>query len=256
MGAVQILTHSMVAVDRGELGAQGLRPARLRARRRGRRRPALRRADRARGRDAAVLVPPYPGITAAMGLLATDMVYEYVATAYQRLSKLDAPSARSARSRSSRRRPRAQLEAGRHRRPTSVVIQRIADCRYLGQGYELRVDVASGRDRRRLGREGRARDFHDIHEREYSRRFEDSDIEIPNVRVRGIGLMPELADAGGRARRRVAATRRCATRARRGSASTASSSRSPTRFYDRDGAAGRATGSRGRRSSTSTTRRP
>ena len=35
-------------------------------------------------------------------------------------------------------------------------------------------------------------DFHDIHEREYSRRFEESDIEIPNVRVRGIGLMPPL----------------------------------------------------------------
>ena len=36
-------------------------------------------------------------------------------------------------------------------------------------------------------------DFHDIHEREYSRRFEDSDIEVPNIRVRGIGLMPELS---------------------------------------------------------------
>ena len=24
------------------------------------------------------------------------------------------------------------------------VIQRVADCRYLGQGYELRVDVPSG----------------------------------------------------------------------------------------------------------------
>ena len=35
--------------------------------------------------------------------------------------------------------------------------------------------------------------FDDIHEREYSRRFEDSDIEVPNVRVRGIGLMPPLA---------------------------------------------------------------
>ena len=28
-----------------------------------------------------VLVPPHPGITSAMGLLATDMVYEYAATA-------------------------------------------------------------------------------------------------------------------------------------------------------------------------------
>ena len=34
-------------------------------------------------------------------------------------------------------------------------------------------------------------DFHDIHEREYSRRFEESDVELPNVRVRGIGLMPD-----------------------------------------------------------------
>jgi N-methylhydantoinase A/oxoprolinase/acetone carboxylase beta subunit len=46
-------------------------------------------------------------------------------------------------------------------------------------------------------------DFDDIHEREYSRRFEESDMEIPNVRVRGIGLMPPLevpeTDAGGSA---------------------------------------------------------
>ena len=35
-------------------------------------------------------------------------------------------------------------------------------------------------------------DFHDIHEREYSRRFEESDIELPNIRVRGIGLQPAL----------------------------------------------------------------
>ena len=49
------------AVDRGELGAQGLRPARLRARCRGRRRPALRGADRGRGRDAERRRPALPG---------------------------------------------------------------------------------------------------------------------------------------------------------------------------------------------------
>ena len=35
-------------------------------------------------------------------------------------------------------------------------------------------------------------DFDDIHLREYSRQFEEADVEIPNVRVRGIGLMPPL----------------------------------------------------------------
>jgi N-methylhydantoinase A/oxoprolinase/acetone carboxylase beta subunit len=66
------------------------------------------------------------------------------------------------------------------------------DARYAGQGYELRVDVGSGEVDETWAEKLRA-DFHDIHEREYSRRFEESDIEIPNIRVRGIGLMPPLA---------------------------------------------------------------
>jgi N-methylhydantoinase A/oxoprolinase/acetone carboxylase beta subunit len=72
-----------------------------------------------------------------------------------------------------------------------MLIQRVADCRYLGQGYELRVDVGAGAIDQAWVEKTRG-DFHDIHEREYSRRFEESDIEIPNVRVRGIGLMPPL----------------------------------------------------------------
>jgi len=61
----------------------------------------------------------------------------------------------------------------------------------LGQGYELRVDCGLGAiDDGWIGK--LRADFHDIHEREYSRRFEESDIEIPNIRVRGIGLMPKL----------------------------------------------------------------
>ncbi len=146
-------------------------------------------------------MPPYPGIAAAMGLLATDMVYEYAATTYQRLSKLDA-AALQRRFEELEAQARGQLEedgipADR------VVIQRIVECRYLGQGYELRVDVASGPIDDAWVEKVRA-DFHDIHEREYSRRFEESDIEIPNIRVRGIGLMPALVDARGRGRRRVA----------------------------------------------------
>ncbi|MFQ5425741.1 MAG: hypothetical protein ACE5EV_01520 [Gaiellales bacterium] len=34
--------------------------------------------------------------------------------------------------------------------------------------------------------------FHAAHEREYTRRFDDVDIEIPNIRVRGVGLMPDF----------------------------------------------------------------
>jgi N-methylhydantoinase A/oxoprolinase/acetone carboxylase beta subunit len=117
------------------------------------------------------------------------MVYEYVSTVYQRLSKLDAPAVQRAFEELEEQ-ARTQLEAD-GLPPDRVLLQRVCDCRYLGQGYELRVDVPSGAIDHDWIEKVRA-DFHDIHEREYSRRFEESDIELPNVRVRGIGLMPEL----------------------------------------------------------------
>ena len=88
------------------------------------------------------MVPLYPGIAAAMGLIATDMVYEYAATTYQRLSKLDAATLQ-------RRFEELEEQAAKQFEDDGipadrVVIQRIVEARYLGQGYELRVDVASG----------------------------------------------------------------------------------------------------------------
>src|SRR5207247_6466728 len=118
-----------------------------------------------------VVVPPYPGISAAIGLLATDMVYEYVATTYQRLSQLDG-AALQQRFEELEAQAAAQLAADGIP-AESVVIQRIAECRYLGQGYELRVDAPSGALDEAWADKVRA-DFHDIHEPEYSRRFEDS----------------------------------------------------------------------------------
>ncbi len=136
-----------------------------------------------------VLVPGYPGVTAALGLLATDTVYEYVSTVYQRVSKLDKQALEEAFEELELQ-ARAQLEADGIP-PDRILVQRVADCRYLGQGYELRVDCRPGAIDDAWAAKLRS-DFDDIHDREYSRRFEDSDVEIPNLRVRGIGLMPKL----------------------------------------------------------------
>jgi N-methylhydantoinase A/oxoprolinase/acetone carboxylase beta subunit len=124
-----------------------------------------------------------------MGLLATDMVYEYVTTTYQRVSKLDSEALQHAFEELEEQARQRLEEDGAP--PDRTVIQRIAECRYLGQGYELRVDAGSGVIDAAWVAKLRS-DFDDIHEREYSRRFEDADVEIPNVRVRGIGLMPPL----------------------------------------------------------------
>ena len=189
MGAVQILTHSMVQSIEENSVRKGYDPRDFALVAEGGAGPLFAAQIALEVGTPTVVVPPYPGIAAAMGLLATDMVYEYVATTYQRLSRLDAAALQS------RFGELEELAVGQLAQdgidPGNVVVQRIAECRYLGQGYELRVDAAAGLIDDAWAEKVRA-DFHDIHEREYSRRFEDSDIEIPNIRVRGIGLTPPL----------------------------------------------------------------
>ena len=189
MGAVQILTHSMVQSIEENSVRKGFDPRDFALVAEGGAGPLFAAQIALEVGTPWVLVPPYPGVTAAMGLLATDMVYEYAATVYQRLSSLDAVALQRVYEELEER-ARVQLEADGVA-PDRLVIQRIVDCRYLGQGYELRVDAPSGPIDHDWIESVRS-DFHDNHEREYSRRFEDSDIELPNVRVRGVGLMPPL----------------------------------------------------------------
>src|ERR1700755_3000063 len=57
-----------------------------------------------------VMALAYPGVTAALGLLVTDSVYEYVTTTYQRMSQLNAEEL-EARVTELEDQARAQLEA-------------------------------------------------------------------------------------------------------------------------------------------------
>jgi N-methylhydantoinase A/oxoprolinase/acetone carboxylase beta subunit len=189
MGAIQIASSSMVQSIEENSVRKGFDPRDFALVAQGGAGPLFAAAIAAEVGTPAVVVPTYPGVTAAMGLLATDAVYEYVATTYQRVSALDA-DALSTRFEELEELARTQLEDDGIPADRALV-QRVADCRYLGQGYELRIDCPSGPIDDAWVERVR-NDFHDAHEREYSRRFDDSDIEIPNIRVRGVGMMPEL----------------------------------------------------------------
>jgi N-methylhydantoinase A/oxoprolinase/acetone carboxylase beta subunit len=200
MGAVQILTHSMVQSIEENSVRKGYDPRDFALVAEGGAGPLFAAQLALEVGTPWVLVPNYPGVTAALGLLATDMVYEYVSTVHQRLSKLDVAALERVFAELEEQ-ARAQLERDGIS-ADRILIQRVADCRYLGQGYELRVDVGGGAIDDDWVEKLRA-DFNDIHEREYSRRFEEADIEIPNVRVRGVGVQPALEllelDEGGEA---------------------------------------------------------
>ena len=137
-----------------------------------------------------VIVPPYPGITSAMGLLTTDLKYDAIRTQFQVSVSLDVARVAG---------DCAEMEAELAARfaddgvpAADVEYLRSGDLRYVGQGYELKVPLPSGL----IDAAGMAQvweDFHAAHAAEYGHAFRESPIELVNVRVTGRGPLPKLA---------------------------------------------------------------
>jgi N-methylhydantoinase A/oxoprolinase/acetone carboxylase beta subunit len=135
-----------------------------------------------------VLVPPHPGITSATGLLTSDLRYDSMATVFAVEGAVDgaALSARFAELADEllARLARDGADSGQ------VTLERYLDCRYAGQGYELRIPVGDeGYTEATLAA------FHRAHEAEYGHAFSDP-IEIVNLRVTATGPRPKLQRVG------------------------------------------------------------
>jgi N-methylhydantoinase A/oxoprolinase/acetone carboxylase beta subunit len=136
-----------------------------------------------------VIVPHHPGIASAMGLLATDIRVEIPATVWTTSADPDLDRIAEEFDRLSAQAIK-QL-TGDGLAPEEIVIERSLDCRYIGQGYELRVPAPSGDiDADWVRRTAEA--FHDVHERTYSQRFDDKPVHLVNVRVTAIGRVGQM----------------------------------------------------------------
>jgi N-methylhydantoinase A len=136
-----------------------------------------------------VIVPPFPGITSALGLLTTDLKYDQIKNEFmlntapdlERLN-LDLAGLEHAVG--------EQLLAD-GLAPDAIKVLRMADCRYVGQGYELRVTIPTGTlDEAALEQVWQS--FHVIHQSEYGHAFHANPIELVNLRVVGVGALPKL----------------------------------------------------------------
>ena len=136
-----------------------------------------------------VIVPAYPGITSAVGLLTTDLRYDVIKTEFQVSTDVD------------RERLNADFEAmeSELRRQfeadgievAQATFERFGDLRYVGQGYELRILVPDGAlDEAAI--ELVFERFHERHRVEYGHFFADSPIEIVNARLTGVGPTPKI----------------------------------------------------------------
>src|SRR5262252_1993028 len=137
-----------------------------------------------------VIVPLYPGITSAVGLLTTDLKYDAIKTAFMTSDSVD-----YARLNADFATMQGQLAAQFKAdgiAATDVTFVRAGDLRYVGQGYELRVPFPPGPlDTAAIAHVCAA--FHHLHKVEYGHVFAHSPIEIVNVRLTGVGSMPKIA---------------------------------------------------------------
>jgi N-methylhydantoinase A len=131
-----------------------------------------------------VLVPPHPGITSATGLLTSDLRYDLMRTVLTLEGQIDSDAINATFAELADELV-ARLERDGAERD-GIAVERFLDCRYMGQGYELRVPVgAEGYTDAALA------GFHRTHEAEYGRASGDP-IEVVNLRVTATGQRPRL----------------------------------------------------------------
>ncbi|MBT3925609.1 MAG: hydantoinase/oxoprolinase family protein [Rhodospirillaceae bacterium] len=129
------------------------------------------------------LVPPAPGINAATGLLATDMQYEFTRSALISISEADQSELDALNGQLDELVAQAgEALAADGVAPEERKFTRIAECRYQGQGFELRAEfpegVVGGDNKQVL-----IDNFHESHRRDYGHAFDDQNIEIITLRV-------------------------------------------------------------------------
>lgn len=139
-----------------------------------------------------VIVPPAPGITAAIGLLQTDMQYEFarsVITILKDVKQTQLDKINSVMD-DLMRLCRERLVDDEVPADKQQFI-RIAECRYHGQGFELRAEIPDG-SLTLENVEKVKQSFHEQHRRDYGWSFDDVDVEIVTIRLIGVAKTPRL----------------------------------------------------------------
>jgi N-methylhydantoinase A len=158
-----------------------------------------------------VIVPRYPGVFSAIGLLMADVAHDYMRSKLTPLEDVQPADVNAMFERLASQAMEELLRDGFGQE--RIRIERALDLRYAGQGYEITVPAsAQSFDAGDLN-ELRAA-FDRQHQRMFGHMAPHETVEIVSYRVRGIGLVPpvqlsvfkpagiRLADAQ-RARRRV-----------------------------------------------------
>jgi N-methylhydantoinase A len=137
----------------------------------------------------AIVIPPTPGVLSTYGLLSTDLKNDYVQTCYQEGPHYDLARLTAVYS---------DLEAQALRwlqseqvPPVAQRLVRSADLRYAHQSFELTCLMPDGRLTQALVQQ-LADTFHREHRRLYTYDLPSAPVELVNLRVTALGMLPKL----------------------------------------------------------------
>ncbi|MBX3085698.1 MAG: hydantoinase/oxoprolinase family protein [Anaerolineae bacterium] len=132
-----------------------------------------------------VVIPTYPGVFSAFGMLMTDLRVDYIRTMISRTDQVDL-SRMSGMYDEMEQQARARLTA-EHVAPANIQVQRYADMRYKGQEHTVKVPLPVGTvtaDAMNKINES----FHKLHEQAYTFKL-DTAIELVNYQLTAIGAV-------------------------------------------------------------------
>ncbi|WP_010531868.1 hydantoinase/oxoprolinase family protein [Lentibacillus jeotgali] len=139
-----------------------------------------------------VMVPNYPGITASAGLLISDLKYHFNASYIERLETISGDLVANLGQQLQELEDQAGDQLIRDGiSQGDIAYERVAECRYMGQGFELRVPIPEG-PLTKQSIEAVVSGFHQAHEQEYGHHFPENTVELISLDIVATGKTPSF----------------------------------------------------------------
>ncbi|MTH79459.1 hydantoinase/oxoprolinase family protein [Paracoccus aestuariivivens] len=192
LGIIRIVNNNMALAIRSNSVARGIDPREFSIMPFGGAGPlhGVALAEAISARD--VIVPVAPGITAAVGLLKTDLQYEHTEAVIVELTKAGVAEIDriNVALESLRAAVRAELNGdGIPREQQQITV--LAECRYHGQGFELRATMPDG-PVTEANRATILDSFHDQHQQDYGYSYRQAEVELITLRAIGSASVPRI----------------------------------------------------------------
>lgn len=135
-----------------------------------------------------LLIPPGPGVASALGMLVSDLRYDYQVTRIQPLAELRIDELNALLDEFE---ARAVSElAGEKLAPDALRFERSLDMRYLGQSWRLPVELPQSRLNAGSIPALKAA-FDALHEQRYGYAVTNEPVEVVNLRLGAVGAIPK-----------------------------------------------------------------